>query len=129
VIALQRTISQGAFEHANIARLQALWQALAEVGNLSAAMGHAVLTGTLNTLALVRWPAIAIGRMGRVLGTNAAADDLFDSSMTLHNGKLKASDEQAHQQLETLYGRLDFFSETTAVASSAIAALATGSSG
>jgi hypothetical protein len=92
-------------------------------------MGHAVLTGTLNTLALVRWPAIAIGRMGRVLGTNAAADDLFDSSMTLHNGKLKASDEQAHQQLETLYGRLDFFSETTAVASSAIAALATGSSG
>src|SRR5262249_46302127 len=54
------------------------------------------------------------------LGSNAAADDLFDSTVKLHNGRLKVSDERAHQQLEAFYRRSDLFSETDSIFSDPI---------
>jgi DNA-binding CsgD family transcriptional regulator len=121
IIALQRTITQGAFERADIARLQPLARALAEVGAISAAVGHAVLAGTLDALSLVGCPAVAIDRTGRVLGTNVAADGSFDSSIRISNSRLKVTDERAHQTLEAVFARLRLSPETARLPIDAVA--------
>lgn len=122
LIALQRTVSQGAFDRAEIARLQPFARMLGEVGAISATVGHAILSSTLDALSLVRWPAVAIDRTGRVLGTNSAAEDSFDSSVQVCNGWLKVSDEGAQKKLEAVFGYLRLSPETARVPTAAISA-------
>jgi DNA-binding CsgD family transcriptional regulator len=106
MIALQRTEAQGYFEPRDVDLLRPLSHSLAEVANLSSSVGHVVLTGVLDALDLVRKPALALDRRGLVLGTNLAAQEIFDSSMRLANSRLIVSDDQARHRLDALYALL-----------------------
>jgi DNA-binding CsgD family transcriptional regulator len=116
MVALQRTEAQGAFDEAEKIRLQSFSAALTEVANLSSAVGHAVLTGVLDALDLVLWPAIALHRSGHVLATNAAAEQLLDGDVNVAHRRLEVSDEKARRKFEELYARLRILPETAFLA-------------
>lgn len=116
MVALQRTEAQGAFDAGERERLQSFSTALSEVANLSSAVGHAVLTGALDALSLVQWPALALHRSGRVLATNAAADQMFDDSVYVAHRRLEISDGKARRQFEEFYALLRLLGETAPLA-------------
>jgi DNA-binding CsgD family transcriptional regulator len=102
LIAFQRTAAQGAFERQDIIRLSPLAQALTEVADLSAAVGHSALAGVLDGLHLVQQPALALDRNGVVLGMNSGADAVFDPDFRVHNSRLLIRDGKARIALERL---------------------------
>ncbi|MBR0725253.1 helix-turn-helix transcriptional regulator [Bradyrhizobium manausense] len=116
MVALQRTQAQGAFDAGERDRLQSFSAALSEVANLSSAVGHAVLTGALDALSLVQWPALALHRSGCVLATNAAADKIFDDSVHVSHRRLEVSDGKARRKLEDFYALLRLLPETAPLA-------------
>jgi DNA-binding CsgD family transcriptional regulator len=111
MVALQRTVSQGPFDAANVASLEPLARSLVETANLSAAVGHTILSGMLDALNLVRRPAIALDRNGLVLGANPVADALFDASLRIKNRKLVSTDEGAAKLLDLLYAKMRWLPE------------------
>jgi DNA-binding CsgD family transcriptional regulator len=115
LMGFQRTDVQGPFESVDMKLIQPFSQSLSEAANLSAAVGHRVLSGVLDALSLVQWPAVALDNTGRVLGSNVSADEVFDSSISVYNGRLKVSDELATQRLGALYTRLRLVSEASSV--------------
>jgi DNA-binding CsgD family transcriptional regulator len=70
----------------------------------------------LDALSLVHWPALALHRSGRVLATNAAADQLFDSSVHVAHRRLEVSDVKARRQFEDFYALLGLLPETAPLA-------------
>ncbi len=102
LVAFQRTDAQGPFERDDMLRLSPLAQALAEVADLSAAVGRSVLSGVLDSLNLVQMPALALDRNGLVLGVNSAADAVFDSDFRVHNSRLFIRDGKACAALERM---------------------------
>ncbi|MCA6126248.1 helix-turn-helix transcriptional regulator [Bradyrhizobium sp. WSM 1704] len=100
LIAFQRTGAQGPFERGDMIRLSPLAQALAEVADLSAAVGQSMLAGVLDGLNLVQMPALALDRGGRVLGANAKAEAVFSSDLRVSNSRLLIRDEKARQALD-----------------------------
>lgn len=102
LIAFQRTDAQGPFERDDMLRLAPLSQALTEVADLSAAVGHSVLTGVLDGLHLVQMPALALDRNGIVLGMNSGANAVFDSDFRVRNSRLFIRDGKARQTLEDM---------------------------
>jgi DNA-binding CsgD family transcriptional regulator len=106
LMTFQRTDAQGSFEDVDMRLIEPFSKSLSEAANLSAAVGHKVLSGVLDALHLVERPAVALDRTGIVLGSNASADEIFDGTFRVSNGRLKTSDELATQRLDALYGRL-----------------------
>lgn len=102
LVAFQRTDAQGPFELDDMLRLAPLAPALAEIADLSAAVGRSVLTGVLDGLHLVQKPAVALDRNGLVLGVNAGADAVFDSEFRVRNSRLFIRDGKARQALERM---------------------------
>jgi DNA-binding CsgD family transcriptional regulator len=115
LMTFQRTDVQGSFEDVDVRLIQPFSQSLSEAANLSAAVGHRVLSGVLDALHLVQRPAVALDSTGAVLGSNASAAEIFDSNIRINNGRLKVSDEQAAQQLASLYARLRLIPEANSV--------------
>lgn len=102
LLSFQRTMAQGQFERADLEHLSLLSRTLAEVANLSIAVGHSVLTGVLDGLELMRSPALAVDVDGRVLRINSAANDMFDGDFLVRNQRLYMRDENASQTLERM---------------------------
>ncbi|MGY3452160.1 helix-turn-helix transcriptional regulator [Bradyrhizobium sp. USDA 4353] len=102
LVAFQRTDAQGPFERDDMLRLAPLAPALAEIADLSAAVGRSVLTGVLDGLHLVQKPAVALDRTGLVLGMNAGAEAVFDSEFRVRNSRLFIRDGKARQALELM---------------------------
>jgi DNA-binding CsgD family transcriptional regulator len=115
LMTFQRTDAQGSFENVDMRLIQPFSQSLSEAANLSEAVGHRVLSGVLDALHLVQWPAVALDSTGAVLGSNASADEMFDNSIRVNNGRLKVSDELATQRLNALYSRLKLVSEASGI--------------
>lgn len=110
-VSLQRTSRQGPFEAGDKRLLNRLSDRLTETATLSAMVGQVALTSSLNTLELVRQPAVAIDRFGRVLETNAAAEAIFDDDLRVHMRRLVVADPKARSDLKTLFARLHFLQE------------------
>lgn len=102
LVAFQRTDAQGPFEPDDMLRLAPLAPTLAEIADLSAAVGRSVLTGVLDGLHLVQKPAVALDRNGLVLGINAGAEAVFDSEFRVRNSRLFIRDGKARQALERM---------------------------
>jgi DNA-binding CsgD family transcriptional regulator len=102
LIAFQRTDAQGPFQREDMNRLAPLAQALAEVADLSDAVGRSHLAGVLDGLHLVQKPALALGRDGLVLAMNQDVEAVFDAELRVSNGRLCIRDGKARQRLEQL---------------------------
>jgi DNA-binding CsgD family transcriptional regulator len=111
--ALQRTIKQGPFEQEDKRVLAQISRRLSEAATLSQAVSRSVLTGAVNALNLVRQPAVIVDRLGCVLDTNAAADQLFDSEIRVRNRRLYVTDRHARAALESLVDALRVAGDVT----------------
>lgn len=97
---LQRTPAQGPFEPEDKRVLAQISRRLSEAATLSQAVSRSVLTGIASALNLVQQPAVIVDRLGFVLDTNAAAEQLFDSEICVHNRRLCLADKCAKAELE-----------------------------
>jgi hypothetical protein len=101
-MSFQRTIRQGPFERTDQRILAQISRRLSEAATLPQVISRAVLTGTMNALNLVQQPAAVLDRLGSVIDTNAAADQLFDSEIRVHNRRLYVADQHARAEPERL---------------------------
>lgn len=102
VMTLQRTISEGMFDDAELRTLAALSQSLTEVATLSHAVGKQVLLGSLNAFELINEPALSMSSTGLVIEMNRAATSLFDTDFRVRNNRLYMRDGKASQALERM---------------------------
>jgi len=114
-LSLQRTPNEGIFAPDSKPVLAELSRRLSDAATLSKAVSYAELTGCTNALDLVNLPALAIDRLGRVLGTNAAAEAAFDYELRVQNRRLLISDQSASIELEHFVSGMHIASETTFV--------------
>ena len=96
---IQRTPREGPFQAKDKPILAQISQRLTEAATLSKAVSGSVLTGMTNALHLVRRPALVVDRHGFVLETNAAAEQLFDCEIRVHNRRLCVADRLASAEL------------------------------
>jgi DNA-binding CsgD family transcriptional regulator len=108
-----RTIKRGPFEQEDKRVLAQISRRLSEAANLSQAVSRSILTGAINALNSVRHPAVIVDRLGYVLDTNAAADQLFDSEICVRNRLLCVTDKHARAALESLVDALRVAGDTT----------------
>jgi hypothetical protein len=73
-----------------------------------------------NALDLVKRPALALDRMGFVLGLNVQAEQIFDDSLCVCNHRLVVQDQRAKSALDTLIDQLRTTSDRSAVTVSPI---------
>ena len=117
---VQRTAQQGPFEPREVRILASLSPRLTETATLSKAVGQAALSGISNALQLVDRPALALDRLGFVLDTNAAAQQIFDDEFFVRNRRLAVRDQQASSALEALADQLRTTSDTAPLAATPI---------
>jgi DNA-binding CsgD family transcriptional regulator len=99
-LSFQRTPRQGPFEPADVRVLAQISQRLSEAATLSKAVSRSALAATTNALNLVRQPAVIVDRLGFVLDANAAAEEVFDGEIRVHNRRLCVVDKCARAELE-----------------------------
>jgi DNA-binding CsgD family transcriptional regulator len=114
-LAIQRTRREGPFQASDKVALARLNQRLTEAATLSRAVGRTVLSGVVNALGLVNKPALALGRMGFVLGGNAQAERFFDNDFRVHNRRIVVRDQRARAALDTLIDQLRNTPDTAAL--------------
>jgi DNA-binding CsgD family transcriptional regulator len=115
-LTLQRTPCEGPFTAEDKRLLAALSPHLTSVATLSAAVGRSTIAGMTDVLDLVRQPALALDRMGRVLDANAAAQALFDDAVRVRERRLAVCDRKAGAELATLIDRLRAAPDAAALA-------------
>jgi DNA-binding CsgD family transcriptional regulator len=111
-LSLQRTPNEGIFAPESKPVLAQLSRRLSDAATLSEAVSRAALTGCINALDLVHLPALAIDRLGKVLGTNVAADATFDCELRVYNRQLWISDKSASAEFERFVDGMRISSET-----------------
>jgi DNA-binding CsgD family transcriptional regulator len=105
-LSIQRTQRDGPFEAEDKRGLARIADRLTESATLSWAVGRSVLAGMTNALSLVRQPALAVDRAGRVLEANAAAEHMFDDELRVKDRRLFVRDRQARAALDVLFDRI-----------------------
>jgi len=111
-LSLQRTPKEGIFGPESKPVLAQLSRRLSDAATLSKAVSQAALAGCTNALDLVRLPAVAIDRLGKVLDTNAAAEATFDRGLRVHNRRLCIGDQSASTEFERFVDGMRIASET-----------------
>jgi DNA-binding CsgD family transcriptional regulator len=106
VLAIQRTIGEGAFTPEEKSLLAPLSPLLTEAATLSTAVGRRTVAGMANALDLLCRPAIAVDRMGTVVETNAGAHALFGEELQLRQRRLVVRDRSAAAALAAVYDRM-----------------------
>jgi len=104
-LCLHRTPDQGPFDARDADILSELSARLTEVATLSATVGRVALTNTINALALVHRPAIAIDRFGAVLEANDSMNLIFDDDLSIRKSRLTTTDRKASIALQSLIDR------------------------
>lgn len=115
VLSIQRTVRQGPFETNDKLALARISQRLTETASLSRAVGGAALSGISSALCMLKQPVLALDRFGRVLDTNAAAEETFDDEFRVRDRRLSVSDQQAQSMLDTLADQLRITPDNTAL--------------
>lgn len=113
---IQRTPRQGQFDRDDKRVLATIVQRLTETATLSRAVGKAVLSSATNALGLVKQPALVLDRMGFVLETNSAADQVFDDDVRIHCRRLIVRDQQSRYALDKMLDQLRATPDTAALA-------------
>jgi DNA-binding CsgD family transcriptional regulator len=103
---IQRTIQEGPFDPKDKILLGTLSSTLTEAATLSIAVGRAVIAGMTDTLDIIAQPALVVDRMGYALGSNSAADRLFDDDIRISNRRLVVRDRNAQTDLDALTARM-----------------------
>jgi len=108
----QRTSKQGPFEIEETRALAKLSPLLAEVATLSNAIGRIALSSGINALNAMGQPAIALDRLGCVLGANEATEAILDFEICVRNHRLVVADHRARSDIDEMVLRLSTAPET-----------------
>ena len=111
----QRTPSEGPFEAEDKRVLAQISGRLTEAATLSKVVSRTVLTGMTNALNLVRQPALVVDRLGFVIDTNAAADEMFDSDIRVRDRQLCVIDNRAMAELGRYIDQIRTATDTEAL--------------
>ncbi len=103
---IQRTIQEGPFEDRDKRLIGLLSPHLTEVATLATTIGRTALAAATDTLHSIRQAAVAIDRLGFVLGANASAEMVFDDELRVRNRRLFFADADARKQFDTLTDRM-----------------------
>jgi hypothetical protein len=87
---IQRTIQEGPFGDRDKRAIALLSPHLTEVATLATTVGRAALSAAIDTLQSVRQVAVAVDRLGSVLGANAFAEMMFDDELRVRNRRLSS---------------------------------------
>jgi DNA-binding CsgD family transcriptional regulator len=99
-LSIQRTSSEGPFEHADRRLLATLSRPLTEAATLSTALGRMALQSVTDALGAVDHAAAVIDRAGKVMDFNSRAGALFDAHINVRNGRLLIHDQLARQNYD-----------------------------
>lgn len=105
-LTIQRTPQEGMFDPGEVAVLSQLSRRLTEAATLSTAIGRATITSITNALDLIQRPALAVDRLGGVLGINSKADGYLGREILIRNGRLTLLDKDASSELTKLIDQL-----------------------
>lgn len=105
-LAIQRTTNEGAFERDELQALAGLADGLTAAATLSAVVGRRALSAATDALSLVHQPALVLDRHGAVIGTNQAAEDIFDDDIRVRGRRLYVKDKSAAAALGALTDRM-----------------------
>jgi DNA-binding CsgD family transcriptional regulator len=111
----QRTPKEGQFERRDKAILAGLSQRLTEVATLSNTIARVAVASAVNALDNVSLAAVAVDRLGMVLGMNPAAEAILDKQIRIKNGRLALAEPQANENLILLFSRLGGRPELSAI--------------
>ena len=114
-LSIQRSIQQGPFAEEDRRILAQIAGRLTETATLSTAVGRIVLSGMTNALALLKQPALALDRFGRVLDFNEGAEQMFNHDIRIRNRCLEFSDRKATLDFDLVVQRLRAESESAAL--------------
>jgi DNA-binding CsgD family transcriptional regulator len=118
---IYRTVpKKGIFGPESKLALAQLSRRLSEAAILSRAAGQVALATCTNALDLVRQPAVAIDRMGKVLDTNSAAEAAFDSGLRVHNRRLCIGDQSANAEFERFLDGMKIATKTVSLPTNSI---------
>lgn len=120
-IAIQRTKREGPFDQNDKRYLGQLAQSLTEAATLSRAVGQIALAGITDGLQLIGRPVLALDWQGFVVGTNQAAEQIFDADVSIENQRLIVRDAQASAKLDTLIDQMRNTPDTLPLATEPIA--------
>ncbi len=105
-LTIHRASNQEPFEENDLQALGGLADNLTAAATLSAIVGHSALTAATDALGLVHQPALAIDRLGNVIRTNQAAENLFDDDIRVRDCRLHVHDKAAAAALGALMDRI-----------------------
>ncbi|MBC9878978.1 helix-turn-helix transcriptional regulator [Bradyrhizobium sp. INPA01-394B] len=125
-MAIQRSVNAGPFSETEKGLLGTLSRPLSDAASLSALMGYTAINSATNALGVVGEAAIAIGRKGEVLGTNSAAEMLFDQEFFVVGRRLRIKDSEANREFQDLSDRLTSSSDTEPLRATPIIVRRTG---
>jgi DNA-binding CsgD family transcriptional regulator len=101
-----RAPQQGPFEEHEKRVLAWLSPRLTETATLSKAVGRTALLGVSNALHRLGHPALALDRLGFVLGANESAEGIFDDEICVRNRRLTVRDQEARSALADFVDQL-----------------------
>jgi DNA-binding CsgD family transcriptional regulator len=116
-LTIQRTDEQGAFDEHDKRALGSIAQRLTETATLSWTVGRVALSGMTNGLELVRQPALALDRVGRVIDMNRLVEPLLSGDIRISDQRLLVRDKYAAAALESLIDQLRKMPDTGATPS------------
>jgi DNA-binding CsgD family transcriptional regulator len=99
VVAIQRTANEGPFERIDLQALAGLADRLTAAATLSAVVGKSALSAATDVLGLIHQGALVLDRMGNVIRTNEAAENLFDDDIRVKDRRLYIRDKLAASML------------------------------
>src|SRR5262249_25515393 len=104
-LSIQRTPRDGPFEAGDKQTLELLSERLTLAATLSKTVGGSILRGTINVLARIGHPTVAISQSGHVIEANLLAEQMFDREIYIHNRRLRLADRRASAQLDQVIER------------------------
>ncbi len=106
VVAIQRATDEGAFEQSELQALASLADRLTAAATLSVVVGRGALSAATDALSLIHQPALVLDRSGAVIGTNEAAERIFDDDIRVRGRRLHVADKSAAAALGALIDRM-----------------------
>jgi DNA-binding CsgD family transcriptional regulator len=107
VLAIQRATDEGLFARAELEALAGIADKLTAAASLSVIVGQRVLSATTDALDLIHQPALVLDRLGYVIRTNQAAEDVFDDDIRIRDRRLYVQDKLAAPVLEQMTASAD----------------------